>query len=46
MFSSMKDNLTWKVNADLSYSPPCEGCLNCLVSKENELNKKWYQRLV
>ncbi|KAK9873764.1 hypothetical protein WA026_002119 [Henosepilachna vigintioctopunctata] len=44
VFNGYKSNLTWKVDADLKYSPPCEGCLNCLAKKNNNNNQKWFQR--
>lgn len=44
IFNGLKDSLTWKINADLVYSPPCEGCMNCMTKKENHSNQKWFQR--
>ncbi|XP_044744894.1 acylglycerol kinase, mitochondrial [Coccinella septempunctata] len=44
IFNGLKDSLTWKINANLAYSPPCEGCSNCSVKKERQTNQKWFQR--
>ncbi|KAL3288709.1 hypothetical protein HHI36_003144 [Cryptolaemus montrouzieri] len=44
IFNGYKTSLTWKVNADIIYSPPCEGCLNCLKKKTNTGNQKWFQK--
>lgn len=49
VFSGLKDEktITWKVQANMEYSPPCEGCSNCYQQRidlhpDQAQNKSWW----
>lgn len=44
VFNGYKDDLTWNINTNINYTPPCSGCLNCAVKINNNVEEKWFNR--
>lgn len=40
IFNGYKNSLTWDCSGTIKYSPPCQGCSNCLPKKP-EIKRKW-----
>lgn len=46
VFNGYKSNLSWNCDAALTYSAPCQGCSNCYIKPDVQIQKKWYHKFL
>ncbi|XP_050298150.1 acylglycerol kinase, mitochondrial [Anthonomus grandis grandis] len=46
LFNGLKSSLSWNCEAQLLYSPPCDGCSNCYKVQNTQPKSRWFQNFI